>query len=308
MGLGLENLGGNPWNIEFSQMFNQSHDSSLFKNKHDFSLNAIRNGNNFVDNGEVFVPLLNGSLINQFSIEEDPNCEFYVKQSDVERKTAGWNRRWFLGWRKLCSTSNPHLLIASIVPFCGISNSFNVIFSSETPRNLLCLVSNMNSLVVNYCAMSKILGLNFSGFILKQLPILPPQAYSQKCPWNKDFSVGEWIFQRAFELIYSNSLLEEFAKDVGFFGSPFNPTNERRRILRAEIDAAIFVLYGLLNRDDVEFIIDQFGSLRKKDLKEHGSFKTKQLTMEIYDSLITSARNQKQSSISSASSISLVMR
>jgi hypothetical protein len=95
-----------------------------------------------------------------------------------------------------------------------------------------------------------------------------------------------------------------------FYGPPIILTDEERLFLRAEIDAAMFILYGIVNKDDLEFILNTFSTLRKKEESKFGIFKTKQLIFQIYDKLVESsfALNQKQSSISSASSISLVMR
>ncbi|MGH3547790.1 MAG: hypothetical protein ACRDQU_06675 [Pseudonocardiaceae bacterium] len=65
-------------------------------------------------------------------------------------------------------------------------------------------------------------------------------------------------------------------------GSPFRWDGERRVLLRAELDAAFFHLYGV-NRDDTDYILDTFPIVRRKDEAKYGEFRTKRLILEVYD-------------------------
>ena len=66
---------------------------------------------------------------------------------------------------------------------------------------------------------------------------------------------------------------------------------ERREILRAELDAAMFHLYGL-DRDEVEHVMDSFSVVRKYDERDHGEFRTKRLILEIYDAMAKAAADE----------------
>ena len=84
--------------------------------------------------------------------------------------------------------------------------------------------------------------------------------------------------------------LEPFARDCGYAGPPFRWDEARRFLLRAELDAAFFHLYGL-NRDDTAYILDTFPIVRRKDeAKYNGEYKTKTTILEIYDALAESTR------------------
>jgi hypothetical protein len=78
--------------------------------------------------------------------------------------------------------------------------------------------------------------------------------------------------------------MEPFARDHGYEGPPFRWDAERRALLRAELDAAFFHLYGL-ERDDVDYVMDTFWVVRDRDVKAHGEYRTKRLILEIYDEL-----------------------
>jgi hypothetical protein len=59
-------------------------------------------------------------------------------------------------------------------------------------------------------------------------------------------------------------------------------------VLRAELDAAFFHLYGIA-RDDVEYILDTFPIVKKEDEKAHGAYRTQRLILECYDALARAA-------------------
>jgi hypothetical protein len=78
--------------------------------------------------------------------------------------------------------------------------------------------------------------------------------------------------------------LEPFARDCGYDAPPFRWDEQRRSLLRAELDAAFFHLYGI-HRDDAAYILDTFPIVRRKDIEKYGEYRTKSLILEIYDQL-----------------------
>ena len=64
---------------------------------------------------------------------------------------------------------------------------------------------------------------------------------------------------------------------------------ERRRLIRAELDAAFFHLYGL-ERDEVEHAMDSFGVLRANEQSELGEFCTRRLILGCYDAMAEAIR------------------
>ncbi len=121
-------------------------------------------------------------------------------------------------------------------------------------------------------------------FIIKQLSIVPPNKYTSICRWHSFISLGDWIFPRTLELTYTAWDLETFAKDCGYDGPPFRWNEERRFLLRCELDAAYFHLYGI-ERDDVDYIMETFPIVKRKDEKEYGEYRTKRVILEIYDEM-----------------------
>ena len=42
-----------------------------------------------------------------------------------------------------------------------------------------------------------------SFFIVKQLPVIPPNLYRENCKWDNTALLGDWVFPRALELTYT---------------------------------------------------------------------------------------------------------
>ncbi len=164
----------------------------------------------------------------------------------------------------------------------------------------------------------KFQGLSLAFFYLKQLPIFPPNAYFQPCLWSEPrLKLQSWLLPRVLELTYTAWDLEEFARDCGWDGPPFRWDEDRRFLLRCELDAAFFHLYLPVEANDdwrpadgetaeglarlkasfptprhaVAYIMDTFPIVRRKDeAKYDGNYRTKRLILEVYDAMHESIR------------------
>jgi len=128
------------------------------------------------------------------------------------------------------------------------------------------------------------------------------------------------------ELTYTAWDLQACARDFGYSGPPFRWIEERRVLLRAELDAAFFHLYLPSDkhgdwlrahkgdgcpydetheqlaelkryfpkpRDAVAYIIDTFPIVRRKDEERYGEYRTKRVILEIYDAMQECIRTGK---------------
>ena len=93
-------------------------------------------------------------------------------------------------------------------------------------------------------------------------------------------------------LLHLLELARPFAHDIGYDGPPCRWDPDRRFLLRCELDAAFFHLYGL-SHDDTDYVMDTFPIVRKHDEKAHGEYRTKRVILEIYDAMADAARTGK---------------
>lgn len=188
---------------------------------------------------------------------------------------------WLMGWRKLARATDVRTLIDYIFPRGGLGDSGNLVIGAGPTGSSLyaCLAS----FAMDYVARQKLGGSNFNFFQLAQLPVLPPSAFQERTQWERR-ALSEWLDARVIELIYTADDVRAFAEDLGDSGEPFVWDPERRFLLRCELDAAFFHLYGVA-RDDVDYIMETFPIVKGKDLAAHGEFRTKRVILGVFDAM-----------------------
>ncbi len=216
---------------------------------------------------------------------------YWVPAEEVQERLAGrWDRQWLLGWRDVCRNTDTRTVIASLLPLYGIGHKLPVMLPTAAPATITaCLYANLDSYVLDYAARQKLGGTSLSYFHLKQLPVLGPDTYDRSWGWSARETVGSWLSPRILELIYTAWDLAPFAGDCGYDGPPFRWDSARRFLIRCELDAAFFHLYGI-NLDDAAYILDTFPVVRKKDEAEHGEYRTKRVILEVYDRMAEAIR------------------
>jgi len=194
-------------------------------------------------------------------------------------------QNWLLGWRDITGATVFRTTIATIWPRYAAGDTFLQMLPDIENSLQAILVGCLNSFPADYATRQKIGGLHLKYHYFKQLPVLPPSTYIQPCPWSGNGeTLRDWILPRVLELTYTAWDLEPFAQDCGFNGPPFRWDDARRFLLRCELDAAFFHLYGI-DRDDVAYIMDTFPIVKRKDEAAHGRYRTKDTILEIYDAM-----------------------
>jgi len=201
--------------------------------------------------------------------------------------------KWLLGWRDITNTTNERTVIASVLPRAGVGDTFLLMFSKCSEKALLAaLLANLDSFVLDFLARQKVGGTHLKYHVFKQLAVLPPHAYTEPAPWVPDHSIKTWVLPRVLELVFTAWDLTPFAQDCGHDSPPFIWNEDRRFLLRCELDAAFFHLYGL-NREEVAYVMDTFPIVRRKDEANYGKFRTKDSILAIYDSMSEAIRTGK---------------
>jgi hypothetical protein len=207
---------------------------------------------------------------------------YWVAEREVDAALRGkWDRDWLLGWRDIARNTDARTVITSAIPRVGVGDKF--LLALPTRGEATSLLAMMASPPFDYIARQKLGGTSLKYFVMRQLSVLQPHRFTDYAPWD-DASLDEWVRARAVELVYTSWDIAPFAVDHGYDGPPFPWDPERRFLLRCELDAAFFHLYGL-ERDDVDYVMDTFPIVRRRDEQAHGEYRTKRLILEIYDEL-----------------------
>ncbi len=196
---------------------------------------------------------------------------------------------WLQALRGITTATNERTLITSGLSAGGVGNSAPVVDYDTVPAVAAALVAaNMNSIPLDWAARFSVGGVNMNFFIVKQLPVLPPEAYLEKARCG-----GRWVevvVPRVLELTYTGRELQGFAADLGWAEEPFPWDDARRHRLQSELDAIFSRMYRL-DRSDVEWILDapppssSFPSLKQHEMRRFGEYRTRRYVLEAFDQL-----------------------
>jgi hypothetical protein len=139
-----------------------------------------------------------------------------------------------------------------------------------------------STLVFDYVSRQKISGTGMKYFLTKQLACPTPRTFAQLSNWQCDTSLADWVIPYVLELSYTSWRLQPYAQEMGDEGPPFRWDPQRRSLLRADLDAAMFHVYGL-NRTEAEHVLDSFPVVRGYDERDHGEYLTRRLVLDAYD-------------------------
>ncbi|MFG3009008.1 Eco57I restriction-modification methylase domain-containing protein [Streptomyces cinerochromogenes] len=194
-----------------------------------------------------------------------------VRAAGVRSRLAarGWERDWVLGWRDITNKSNERTMICAVAPAHGFGHKFMLALADQAAL----LASVWSSFVLDYAARQSIGGTSMSYFVVRQLPVPTPGTLARH---------ASFLVPRLTELTYTATDLSGFARELGDTGAPFRWDPDRRAVLKAELDAYFFHLYGV-SRDDTAYILDTFNVTRDNDVKEYGRYRTKDLILAEYD-------------------------
>ena len=259
-----------------------------------------------------YVPLYEAKMIHQFdnrwatydnaesrdvTADEkiDPDFEsfprYWVPAHEVETRlmAKNWKHEWLIGWRDITNATNERTVISSVIPKTAAGHKFPLFFVNENdPRKNASLFANLNSITLDSVARQKLGGTSLTYFILKQFPILPPFFY--------DNPALAFIVPRVLELTYTSRSMAPFARDLGYDGPPFAWNEDRRALLRGELDAWYARAYGL-TRDELRYILDPadvmgpeypsetFRGLKNNEVRKYGEYRTARLVLDAWDRL-----------------------
>ncbi|RAO01574.1 hypothetical protein GAR05_01745 [Micromonospora saelicesensis] len=295
---------GNPWSLRFMQgLFNTTSDSHLFRTREELDFGGwTLVGNVFTKDGAKMLPLYEAKMLDFYNhraadvvksetaikrqnqpsylnVEDWGDASrlaipyYWVAESDVDQSASakGWDKSWLLGWRDITSATNERTMICSVFPRSAAPDGTLLMLPRQEP--MAGLVACLSSLALDFATRQKVGGTHLKFFTTYQLPVPEPKQLIRH---------RVFITARVLELAYTAYDMTGFARDLGDAGAPFQWSADRRAVLRAELDALFFHIYGM-ERDDVGYILDAFPIVKRKDEAKYGRYRTKELILAEYD-------------------------
>jgi hypothetical protein len=305
----------NAWNVEMRRLLHMGDDSALFVSFESASREGfLLKGNCFTRDAERLLPLYESKLAHQFNhraatfdgipesrrfgphpatkqlrdtdlVNPDklPLPRYWVASRAAERWVEG--HKYLLSFRNAISAvADSRSLVAAALPPYPAGDSLKCVFVEGGTGVATILLAALNSVVVDYVLRQKVSGGNASLFIMAQLPIVEPTITGPCERFPVHGTLAEFCSARVLELSYTSWDISGFSSNVGYDGPPFQWNPKRRFLLRCELDAAMFHLYGV-DADDIDYIMDSFPIVKRQDEEMYGVYRTKRVILDIYDEM-----------------------
>lgn len=313
--------GNNPWGLTFVTVFHMANDSGLFRSPDSLAgQGAAYQGWAWEGSDRSWLPLYEAKMLSHWNNRlgtyenatqaqlnvgslprlpaktlDDPDADlmarYWVEEGEVlEALPQWWDRDWLLGWRDIARASDQRTFVPSALPLSAVGHGFPLAFATE-PSRLPLLQAAWSSLCFDYLARQKLSGTHMTYGIVKQLPVPTPATFEEQPDWCEG-SLAAFVRPRVLELAYTSHRLSGHARDVLADGTdpggPFRWLPDRRFQLIAELDAAMFHVYGL-DRDAVEHVLDSFFVVRKYEERDLGEYRTRRLVLAAFDAMTGAA-------------------
>jgi uncharacterized protein (DUF433 family) len=256
----------------------------------------------------------------------------YELKNELFDKYPAYTKSWLMLYRDVSNSTNERTSISTIVSKVLASvASPGIGFNCELNGFLLC--SNLNSLVYDYLVRQKVSGVHYNWGLVKQVPVIPITGYTQNdiyiitknlieliySSWDiKSFADDVWKeadseLQTAITKQWEENKAAsgghtwsppEWCVDYGLKPEedegcplpPFKWDEERRALLKAELDAIYAKLYGLTTEElryildphdvyDPDFPGETFRVLKEKEIRLFGEYRTRRLVLEAWERL-----------------------
>jgi hypothetical protein len=299
------------WPVHYVRMFDMTNDSGLFRTRQELDEKEGAysvGGNRFKSAKGVWVPLYEGKMIWHFdhraaSVVVNPENQHrpaFPKATELEEHrdptftptpqfwilatTPEDRDRYALAFRDVTNPTDRRTLDACFIPHQYAGNTLPLVLSTDRKDSTFALLcANFNSLILDFVARQKVQKNHLNWYVVEQLPVVPPDQYATKRFGKK--TAAEIVRNATLELTYTSQDMAPFARDMDYVNKdgkvrpPFVWDEDRRRMLRAKLDAVYFHLYGVTDRDDVRYIYSTFGIIEREDLDTHGRYLSRDLCL-----------------------------
>ncbi|MFW0786139.1 hypothetical protein AAFP35_16650 [Gordonia sp. CPCC 206044] len=195
-----------------------------------------------------------------------------------ERRSWG-TQSAMLGFRRVARNTDERTCIAAVLPW-GASSYGWILSAGPSAESLAFLCAQYNSFCFDYTLRQFLTQPSVPQGTFEQLPTVTRQAAE-----DLDLGIGgtfAWVVAQCVRLSATDEKLATWAAECGCADAPYEWDLSRRITIRAELDAAFFHLYGI-ERDDVDYIMDTFPIVKRKDEADFGEYRTKRLILEAFD-------------------------
>jgi hypothetical protein len=262
--------------------------------------------------------------------------QYYINSTEVQRRLLNktWKFGWFIGLRRVTNNTNERMIVSAVTPMYAVANSWYVTFLDTNAILSSFILALFCSIPFDYIARNSTGQPSLTYSVIYQLPVPKPSSISKTLlssivPRIIELSFTAWDIKAFADDVWKEAgdelkatIRQQWDENSaatgghewtppnwaeqpdnpntpGYEGCPLPPfkwDEERRAILKAELDAIYAKLYGLTT-EELRYILDSqdvygpdfpgetFRVLKEKEIRLYGEYRTKRLVMEAWGRL-----------------------
>jgi hypothetical protein len=310
------------WAPKFQQgTFNMSSASNLFRDENDLKSSGYTVISLDAENDSTppYVPLFDAKMARQFEWRaaslgfsgnqfrkvskassmlrqlEDPDYvpefAYWVPKAEAESRFGDWTEGWVLGFKDVTGVTSTRMAAFAFVPRMGFAHKFPLLRVSGGALAHGVLAAWLNSLLVEWFLRQRMHGVSLTWHILSQVPVPPRGTLGSIAPWSTTESIAAWVAQRVAELSCTSWPLASLARAFVGREHSFVYDEARRCLLRAELDAAMFLVAGFEINDAI-FVMDSLDKVAAREVSDFGEYRSRKIVPEIMAGMVDAARSR----------------
>lgn len=219
-----------------------------------------------------------------------PGFAYWVPKDEAEARLGEWQDQWLLGFKDVTGVTSTRLAAFAFIPRMGVAHVYPILRVAGGAASHGFLATWLNSLLVEWFLRQRMQGLHLTWHILSQVPVPLRSVIEGTEPWASTESVAAWAARRVAELSCTSARLAPLAGALLGREQSFAYDDERRYLLRAELDAAVFLLAGF-EADAAVFVMDSLDKVAAREARDFGEYRSRKIVPEIMAAMVDAARS-----------------
>ncbi len=191
--------------------------------------------------------------------DEYPESRYYIEEGTWQNLSKNFDKEIVIAWRSLTSATNRRTMLATVLPLVPTCQSIQIL-QLEDERQMLHVLALFNSIVFDYIVRLKMVGLDLTQTIIKQIPIPDVEQFDECIEFRGvSASFSKHIISRLNKLYLDDRRLTELFSRY----DSYEVGGDRRTII-SELDHLVGYLYGI-NDDELKIMASSFNSFYSKE-------------------------------------------
>lgn len=172
--------------------------------------------------------------------KEYPEARYYIDELVWKDLSKNFNDGYVIAWRSLTSATNRRTMLATVLPLTPTCQSIQIL-QLKDQRQMLHILALFNSIVFDYIVRLKMVGLDLTQTIIKQMPVPYKEQYDAVIEFeNVTASVSTHLISRLRQLYIDDVRVTSIFSNYHLY-----EVNSSRKKIMADIDKIISILYNL---------------------------------------------------------------